>query len=597
MLLFVDVETTGLNKKEDRIVQIAWIATSREGVILNKYNYIIRPDDFYIPYSASSIHGITNDRAKSEGVPLRLALQKFKDDAEKAEFLIGHNIIFDFSFIYADLKRAKIEHNLVKMPQICTMKSSTNYCRIPKFNGRQGFKWPNLSELHLHLFNEGFDGAHDAASDIHATMRCFFKLLEIREIILPPPLEKAETRRAKDKAPPIFEKPKSSRADVAQRRSQTATKLLACPKCKTANRIPADRSSDGAKCGKCSAVLVPQKRPLETFKAPSPETSSRPGAALSRLLACPHCGVTNRIPVDSAHSSGRCGKCGNELDQKKEIPTDSIKISNSDVYHRDIEILLERLISYGLKPEKSGSNWSIQGKIYQPHELYEFERHYVKYLEQINSGYTFSSNANENANYIKEEKFENTILEKSDNEIIEYFRMYGFEFEKYGSSSNWKLDGEIYFPHDLSQFAAKCTPQRLIAVTRAPYIASLLSSNGFTVQKSGSNWLVDGALLSPERMVQLEAQCTPERAVAVKRAPSIAATLRKHGLSVEPKMSNWLVNGLLLTPEEIVKLNPDAVAMRLRNRGYSVLKVGRDWKVDGEILSTKRLIDFEKNEP
>lgn len=592
MLLFVDVETTGLNKKEDRIVQIAWIATNREGGILNKDDYIIRPDDFYIPYSASSIHGITNDRAKAEGVALSLALQKFKDDAEKAEFLIGHNISFDFSFISSDLKRAKIEHNLVKMPQICTMKSSTNYCRIPKFNGRQGFKWPNLSELHLHLFNEGFDGAHDAASDIHATMRCFFKLLEIREIILPPPLERAETRRAEAQASPIFEKPKSSRADATQRGSQAATKLLACPKCKTANRIPADRSSDGAKCGKCSAILAPQKRPLETFKTPSPETSQRPGAALSRLLDCPHCGVANRIPVNATRSSGRCGKCGIELDPKKEISIDSIKISNTNVYDKDIEILLERLISYGLKPEKSGSSWSIQGMTYKPHELYDFERHYVQYLEKINSGYTFISNEND----VKEEAVENPIFKKSDNEIIEYFRMYGFEIEKYGSSSNWKFDGGIYFPHDLSQLVSKCTPQRLIAVTRAPYIAKLLSRNGFIVQKSGSNWLVDGSLLSPERMVQLEAQCTPERLAAVKRAPSIAATLRKHGLSVEPKMSNWLVNGLLLTPEEVVKLNPDDVAMRLRDRGYSVLKVGRDWKVDGEVLSTKQLIDFEKNQ-
>ena len=56
------------------------------------------------------------------------------------------------------------------------MRSSTDYCKLP---GR-GFAWksPKLSELHRFLFDEYFDGAHDALIDVEATGRSFFELVK-----------------------------------------------------------------------------------------------------------------------------------------------------------------------------------------------------------------------------------------------------------------------------------------------------------------------------------------------------------------------------------------------------------------------------------
>ena len=42
-----------------------------------------------------------------------------------------------------------------------------------------GYKWPKLSELHIRLFGEDFDEAHDAAMDINATEKCFWKIRAI----------------------------------------------------------------------------------------------------------------------------------------------------------------------------------------------------------------------------------------------------------------------------------------------------------------------------------------------------------------------------------------------------------------------------------
>ena len=60
--------------------------------------------------------------------------------------------------------------------KLCTMKSSTGYCKIP---GNYGYKWPKLSELHLKLFGEDFEEAHDASADINATEKCFWEMRKI----------------------------------------------------------------------------------------------------------------------------------------------------------------------------------------------------------------------------------------------------------------------------------------------------------------------------------------------------------------------------------------------------------------------------------
>ncbi|MBR3480843.1 MAG: hypothetical protein IKH32_09190 [Prevotella sp.] len=56
---------------------------------------------------------------------------------------------------------------------ICTMQSSTDFCRI---RGYYGYKFPKLQELYWKLFGEDFDDAHNAMSDIEATERCFWEL-------------------------------------------------------------------------------------------------------------------------------------------------------------------------------------------------------------------------------------------------------------------------------------------------------------------------------------------------------------------------------------------------------------------------------------
>jgi DNA polymerase III subunit epsilon len=175
-LIFFDTETTGIGKA-DRIVQLAWLVSDRHGRILRSQNHIIRPEGFTIPYNATKIHGISTEKAQKVGQPVNFVLNDFSSDVLKCKALVAHNIKFDLRMMRHELAMSNIDCGINDKVHLCTMKSSTNWCELPKPSGRAGFKSPKLMELHQLLFLEGFQGAHDALADVRATHRCFFELL------------------------------------------------------------------------------------------------------------------------------------------------------------------------------------------------------------------------------------------------------------------------------------------------------------------------------------------------------------------------------------------------------------------------------------
>lgn len=198
--LFFDTETTGLPKNYKahysdvhnwpRVVQLAWMLTDGSGIMLAESCDIIRPDGYQIP--PGMIHGISQAQAEGEGIKALLAFEKFANAnfaSTRGEFishlaerptLVAHNIGFDLPIVSAELMRLDADALAKSLNRIskrqCTQAIGTNYCKLPNKHGYGGYKWPRLSELHQILFNEGFDGAHDAMNDVKATARCFFEL-------------------------------------------------------------------------------------------------------------------------------------------------------------------------------------------------------------------------------------------------------------------------------------------------------------------------------------------------------------------------------------------------------------------------------------
>lgn len=184
-IIFFDVETTGLNRTADRVVQIAWMLTDRRGNISSKQNFVVKPEGYTIPPQASAIHGIDTLSAMRFGKSAFEVLSNFAADARKATIVVGHNVAFDLGIAGADIRRHGIDLSFNDKIQICTMRSSTGWCRIPKTNGVPGYKFPRLEELHHRLFGHDFEHAHDAMADVEATMRCFYELIRLDVIHLP----------------------------------------------------------------------------------------------------------------------------------------------------------------------------------------------------------------------------------------------------------------------------------------------------------------------------------------------------------------------------------------------------------------------------
>lgn len=108
-LLSFDLETTGLNPLEDRIVQAAVVLIAADGTVSDEsWDGIVNPG-VQIPPAASNIHGITNERARREGVApvdaLRHIGRLIAAAVEAGIPMVIYNAPFDWPFVLAETRR------------------------------------------------------------------------------------------------------------------------------------------------------------------------------------------------------------------------------------------------------------------------------------------------------------------------------------------------------------------------------------------------------------------------------------------------------------------------------------------------------------
>lgn len=190
MYLFFDTETNGKalsfnapvtdTDNWPRVTQLGWQLYDKDGALINEKSLLIKPDGWTIPKTQFFIdNNMSTERCEEFGIPLSEAVAFLIEDMDKSEFLIAHNMAFDINVIGAEFIRLGVKSSK-KLTKFCTMKESTNICKLP---GSRGYKWPTLTELHKFLFNEGFEGAHDALDDVKACAKSFFELKK-RNLIL-----------------------------------------------------------------------------------------------------------------------------------------------------------------------------------------------------------------------------------------------------------------------------------------------------------------------------------------------------------------------------------------------------------------------------
>jgi len=123
----IDVETTGLDAKSDRIISVAVIRTqfvsTGEELRGDTLTAVVNPG-CSIPWQASQINGFTDEDVAGQ--------PSFADEAEEIrEFigdreLVGHNVSFDKRFLSAEFKRAGVK-TLHRNRSHCTMREACSW--------------------------------------------------------------------------------------------------------------------------------------------------------------------------------------------------------------------------------------------------------------------------------------------------------------------------------------------------------------------------------------------------------------------------------------------------------------------------------------
>ena len=98
-----DIETTGLDTLNDRIIELGAIRI-KDNEVVGEFSKLINPG-IPIPSIVTTINGITNEMVENEDYP-GVVLSLFNKFIEGVDFLIGHNAIrFDYPFLKSEFKR------------------------------------------------------------------------------------------------------------------------------------------------------------------------------------------------------------------------------------------------------------------------------------------------------------------------------------------------------------------------------------------------------------------------------------------------------------------------------------------------------------
>jgi DNA polymerase III epsilon subunit family exonuclease len=110
----VDVETTGLDPRTDRIVEVAVVGCDGRGEIVSEWSSLVQPERDPGP---TGVHGITADDLA--------AAPRFAEVADAlGSRLVGHvvtahNLAFDARFLHEEWARAGVERP--RLPGLCTL--------------------------------------------------------------------------------------------------------------------------------------------------------------------------------------------------------------------------------------------------------------------------------------------------------------------------------------------------------------------------------------------------------------------------------------------------------------------------------------------
>ena len=158
----LDCESTGLEPKQDRIIEIAGARFSFDK-IFQEFETLIDPE-CPIPETSQEIHKISQEMISGKPKIAEI-LPEFLKMIE-GHILVGHGIGFDIALIAAEAKRHQIPTQIEKQLYFDTLRMARLYGQSPV---------NSLQHLRQH-FNIEPEGAHRAMSDVIVNIEVFKQL-------------------------------------------------------------------------------------------------------------------------------------------------------------------------------------------------------------------------------------------------------------------------------------------------------------------------------------------------------------------------------------------------------------------------------------
>jgi DNA polymerase III subunit epsilon len=155
----LDCESTGLDPKNDKIIEIAAVKFTFDSII-DSFETLINPK-VSIPKESQLIHNISDEMVKDMPI-IRNVLEQFLDFISD-HIIVGHGISFDISLLAHAAKNNDITTSIEKNKFIDTLRLARLYGGSPV---------NSLERLREH-FNISPEGAHRAMNDVVVNIEVF----------------------------------------------------------------------------------------------------------------------------------------------------------------------------------------------------------------------------------------------------------------------------------------------------------------------------------------------------------------------------------------------------------------------------------------
>lgn len=160
-LVAFDLETTGLDKEHDRIIEWGAVKEWPDGR-REEFNYRIKPAVPVSP-SAERIHGISNE-ALAHCPPLGEVAPEIATVLEGSD-VVGHNLrAFDMPFLRNELARHKLDGALTGARIVDTLRTFRKMVPKGEVDNHR------LGTAYKYYFDKPLDGAHGALADARASL-------------------------------------------------------------------------------------------------------------------------------------------------------------------------------------------------------------------------------------------------------------------------------------------------------------------------------------------------------------------------------------------------------------------------------------------